>query len=252
MLRHWSKRLLLAALLVTGFNVANAAELIVSAAASLTNAFTELGEEFQKLGIGDSAVMNFGGSGKLLQQIDRGAPVDVFASADELTMDRAQVKRLIMAGSRVDFARNSLVLIAPVGSTLNVTGLETLRTSEVRRIAVSNPASVPVGGYSRRVLQAAGLWDVLKPKFINTQHVRQSLDYVARGEVDVGFVYATDARVMADRVKVLLVVPTEIPITYPIAIISDSRHAVAARRFIKFVKTPRAQAILERHGFSEP
>lgn len=251
-LNNLLKQCVVAVAIAAGVNAANAAELIVSAAASLTNAFTEVGRAFEKAGSGDSAVMNFGGSGQLLQQIDRGAPVDVFASADQETMDRAQKRGLLMDDSRVDFAGNSLVLIAPANSTLNIARLDDLRADNVTRIAVSNPASVPVGVYSRFALQAAGLWETLKPKYINTQNVRQSLDYVARGEVDVGFVYATDARVMADRVKVLLEVPTGIPIRYPIAVVGDTRHADAARRFIEFVKTPQAQAILRRYGFTEP
>ena len=117
---------------------------------------------------------------------------------------------------------------------------------------MSNPASVPVGRYSRLALQAAGLWQELAPKFINTQHVRQSLDYVARGEVDVGFVYATDARAMAQRVKVLMEVPLELPISYPIAVVGDTRSPAAAQRFVEFVNSPQAQAILRRHGFAAP
>ena len=102
----------------------NAAELIVSAAASLTNAFTELGKAFERENASHAVVMNFGGSGQLLQQIDRGAPVDVFATADQETMDRAESKRLLMANSRVDFARNSLLLIAPADSNLIIATLE--------------------------------------------------------------------------------------------------------------------------------
>jgi molybdate transport system substrate-binding protein len=128
-------------------NSANAAELIVSAAASLTNAFTELGKAFERENASHAVVMNFGGSGQLLQQIDRGAPVDVFATADQETMDRAESKRLLMANSRVDFARNSLLLIAPADSNLIIATLDDLRGDAIERIAVSNPASVPVGRY---------------------------------------------------------------------------------------------------------
>jgi molybdate transport system substrate-binding protein len=217
-------------------NSANAAELIVSAAASLTNAFTELGKAFERENASHAVVMNFGGSGQLLQQIDRGAPVDVFATADQETMDRAESKRLI----------------APADSNLIIATLDDLRGDAIERIAVSNPASVPVGRYSRLALQAAGLWQELAPKFINTQHVRQSLDYVARGEVDVGFVYATDARAMAQRVKVLMEVPLELPISYPIAVVGDTRSPAVAQRFVEFVNSPQAQAILRRHGFAAP
>ena len=251
-MNHSLKQFLFTLILSMAVNSASAAELIVSAAASLTNAFTELGEAFERANAGDAVVMNFGGSGQLLQQIDRGAPVDVFATADQETMDRAETKRLLIANSRVDFARNSLLLIAPADSNLNITTLDDLRGDAIERIAVSNPASVPVGRYSRLALQAAGLWQELAPKFINTQHVRQSLDYVARGEVDVGFVYATDARAMAQRVKVLMEVPLKLPISYPIAVVADTRSAAVAQRFVEFVNSPQARAILSRHGFAAP
>lgn len=229
-----------------------AQELIVSAAASLTNAFTELGKVYERDNPGIGIILNFGGSGQLLQQINRGAPVDVFATADQETMDRAQKRNLIVPESRVDFARNALVLIAPADSGLEISDLRQLRTGTIARIAISNPASVPVGRYARLALETAGLWQDLAPRFINTQHVRQSLDYVSRGEVDVGFVYATDARAMQNRVKVLMEVPTTVPITYPIAVTLDTRKSELARRFIEFVSSLRGQAILARHGFGAP
>ncbi len=232
--------------------VSSAQDLIVSAAASLTNAFTELGKAYERNNPGTAIVLNFGGSGQLLQQIDRGAPVDVFATADQETMDRAEKRNLIARDSRVDFARNTLVLIVPSDSSLKIADLAQLRTESIARIAISNPASVPVGRYSKLALESAGLWNELTPRFINTQHVRQSLDYVARGEVDVGFVYATDARAMQDRVKVLTAVPTTVPIAYPIAVTSDTRKQEIAHRFIVFVKSLRGQAILARHGFGTP
>jgi len=227
-------------------------ELIVSAAASLTNAFTELGKAYERDNPGHRIILNFGGSGQLLQQINRGAPVDVFATADQETMTRAQNRKLIVPDSRTDFARNALVLIAPSDSVLEVVNLGQLRAGTVSRIAISNPASVPVGRYSRLALETAGLWQDLAPRFINTQHVRQSLDYVSRGEVDVGFVYATDARAMQNRVKVLMEIPTNVPIAYPIAVTSDSRKPEVARRFIEFVSSLKGQAILSRHGFGTP
>jgi len=246
------KQFLIAVVLTSALHTADAAELIVSAAASLTNAFTALGRAYERDNPGTSIVLNFAGSGTLLQQIKRGAPVDVFASADEETMSRAQNKQLIIAPSRTDFAHNALVLIAPSFSKLRISSLDDLQSKKIRRIAISNPDSVPVGRYSRQVLEEAGLWDVLKPKYINTQHVRQSLDYVARGEVDVGFVYATDAGVMPETVRVLLKIPTATAVAYPIAIVADSRNQLEANRFIDFVKSLQGKTILQRYGFDTP
>ncbi len=251
-MRRWCRQFAVAIALATWMSVASAADLIVSAAASLTNAFSELGKSYQAQNSGANIVLNLAGSGTLLQQIRRGAPVDVFASADEETMDRAQQERLIDIGSRVDFATNKLVLIVPRDSTLKMHSLAELVNSDIERIAISNPASVPVGRYSRLALEHAQLWDALEPKIINTQHVRQSLDYVARGEVDVGFVYATDALVMPEKVRVLMEVPTTEPIAYPIALVADTRSPVEAKRFIKFVRSAEGTAILTRYGFGAP
>jgi molybdate transport system substrate-binding protein len=231
---------------------ATAAELIVSAAASLTSAFGEIGRAFGQAEPGSTVVLNFGGSGQLLQQIDRGAPVHVFASADQETMDRAQQRGLIDVATRIDFTRNALVVIVPADSGLPFTGLDSLRADGVRRLAISNPDSVPVGRYARDALTRAGLWRALQPRIINTQHVRQSLDYVARGEVDAGFVYSTDAAVMAGKVRIAGEIPTPSPITYPIAAVKDNNQAQLARRFIAFVQSASGQAILVRHGFLRP
>ncbi len=229
-----------------------AADLIVSAAASLTNAFTEIAGHYEKTHPERKVYLNFGGSGQLLQQIARGAPVGVFAPADQETMDRAQMQNLIVSATRRNFIRNRLVLIASADAKFVPMRLEDLRHASVRRIAISNADSVPAGRYSRQALEEAGLWSALKDKFINTQHVRQSLDYVARGEVDVGFVYATDAAVMSEKVKILFEVPTATPVYYPIAAVRGNDNEAAAGEFIDFVRSPAGRRILVRHGFLEP
>ncbi len=246
------RKLACAVVLLLSAGNAGSADLIVSAAASLTNAFTAIGEAFEQAYPETTVAMNFAGSGQLLQQIARGAPVDVFASADQITMNRAEQGNLIRSASRRDFVRNELVLIAPAGSDLKISKLADLQSGKVQRIAISNPGSVPVGHYSQLSLQAAGLWEALAEKTINTQHVRQSLDYVARGEVDAGFVYATDAQVMPGKIRVLMQVPTADPITYPIAVVADSRQAAAAERFVTFVHSGQGQAILRQFGFGAP
>ena len=111
---------------------------------------------------------------------------------------------------------------------------------------------MPAGRYARAALQKADLWAAVEPKVIGANNVRQALDYVARGEVDAGFVYATDAATMADKVKVAFTVPTEVPVLYPIAPVAGSPQSAAAQRFVRFVLTPPAQAVLARHGFGPP
>ncbi len=229
---------------------AAAAELTVSAAASLTDAFRAIGRDYEAQHPGARVLLNFGASGALLQQIAKGAPVDVFASADQETMDQAQQQNLI--AERRDFTRNALVLIVPAGSRLAPASLGDLTRPGVKRIAMGNPASVPVGRYARRALENASLWTAVEAKIIQAQNVRQALDYVARGEVDAGFVFATDAAVMKDKVKVALDVPAGTPISYPIARVAAGANAEEARRFIAHVLSPAGQEVLARFGFLRP
>ncbi|WP_428414792.1 molybdate ABC transporter substrate-binding protein [Methylibium sp.] len=231
---------------------AQAAELTVSAAASLTNAFRELAPLFEAQHPGTKLQMNFGASGALLQQIAKGAPADVFASADQETMDQAQAQALITAAERRNFVSNALVVIVPGTASSMPKALADLNQPAYARIAIGLPASVPVGRYTKGVLEKAGLWSAIEPKMIGAQNVRQVLDYVTRGEVDAGFVYATDASLVAEKVKVALIVPTDVPILYPIAPVANSGNAAQAQAFVAFVLSAPAQAVLARYGFGKP
>lgn len=246
------RRLLALACLSTLALAAHAADLTVSAAASLTNAFKELGPRFEHSHPDTQVLFNFAASDALLAQIAKGAPADVFASADQEAMDKAAAQQAIVPGTRRDFASNSLVMITPADSALGLNSPADLRRPEVQRIAVGNPASVPVGRYTRGALEAAGLWTGLEPKLVLAQSVRQALDYVARGEAEAGFVYATDAALMRDKVKIAVTVPTQTPVTYPVAVVAGSSQPAAARAFLEFLATPQAQSVLARYGFGKP
>ncbi|WP_432259374.1 molybdate ABC transporter substrate-binding protein [Cupriavidus sp. TMH.W2] len=229
-----------------------AADLVVSAAASLTNAFKSLAGSFERAHPGTHVVLNFGASDVLMQQIIKGAPADVFASADQEAMNKAEAEKVIAPASRRNFAANQVVLIVPADSTLGISKLQDLTRPEVKRIAYGNPASVPVGRYTRGALETAGLWGAVAAKGVPAQNVRQSLDYVARGEVEAGFVFATDAAVMPDKVKVAVQVPSQTPVTYPIAVTSQTRQQKEAAQFVDYVASPEGQAILSRFGFHKP
>jgi molybdate transport system substrate-binding protein len=248
----FARRLAAAAVFLGLSSLANAADLTVSAAASLTDAFKEIGRAYEAQHPGTKVLLNFGASGALLQQMAKGAPVDVFASADQETMDAAVKQGLVAASERQDFVRNTLVLIAPADSRLALRTLPDLKQQAVQRIAIGNPASVPVGRYARRALESARLWSELSPKLISTQNVRQALDYVARGEADTGFVYGTDAALTKDKVKVAFDVPLDVAITYPIAATAASANVAEARSFVAFVRAAPAQAILAKYGFLKP
>lgn len=224
-------------------------ELIVSAAASLTNAMKEAAGQFEATHPGTKILCNFASSGSLLQQMAHGAPVDVFAAADQKTMNQAQEKGLIVPASRKNFVSNSLVLIKPLDSPLALGGLQDLAKPEVKRVAVGNPATVPAGRYTKEALVKAGLWDQLSPKFIMAESVRQVLDYVGRGEVDTGFVYSTDAAIARGKVKVMQTVEGHAPILYPLAITAATGKKVLAQSFVDFILSPAAQEIFKKYGF---
>lgn len=223
----------------------------VSAAASLTEAFADMETRFEKENSGTDIILNFGGSGNLRTQIEGGAPVDVFASADESQMDTLASKSLIENSTRQDFARNSLVLIVPSNNTLNITSLEDLADSRVEKIAIGNPETVPVGKYASTALNEAGMLNQTEDKFVLAEDVKQVLVYVERGEVDAGFVYMTDAKTAETKtIEIVTNVSVSTPVAYPIAVVSSSENKEEAQEFVDFVAGEKGQEILEEYGFT--
>jgi len=224
--------------------------LTVYAAASLTDAFTEIANRFELENPGTNVSLNFGSSGDLRMQIEGGAPVDVFASADEAQMNILANESLIDNATREDFASNALVLIVPANGTLNITSAQNLTNPEVQKIAIGNPDTVPVGNYTRTALTEVGLWNQIENKTIPAEDVRQALTYVERGEVDAGFVYLTDANAAEPgTVKIIENVSVSTPITYPIAIVSSSQNEGTAQNFNNMVSGSEGQEILASFGF---
>lgn len=244
------KKIIVATILTTIITSINAREITVSAAASLTDAFNDIAKTYEKEYPEDKILLNYAGSGALLQQMENGAPVDVFASADQITMDKAIEKGLIKDASRKTFVKNTLVVVTEKNNPSNITKLSDLTHPSIHQIALANPASVPVGRYTKGVLEFANLWQALEPKFIETESVRQSLAYVAQGETEAGFVYGTDAAILKNEVDIAFIVPTQSAITYPIALTKESKEGSA--RFYEFIFSPESQKILADYGFSKP
>ena len=232
--------------------LATAQQLTVSAAASLNNVFTELAPKFEVGKPGVTLRFNFGPSGVLLQQVAQGAPVDLIASADQATVTRGIEQKLLDADSKRDFARNTVVLVVPVQGAPDVKTLADLTFPSVKRIAIGKAATVPAGRYAKEALDSARLWSVLEPKFVFADNVRQVLDYVARGEVDAGFIYRTDAALGAGKVKIVLTTQGHTPVSYPVVVVSESRNKALARDFIAFLATPLALDVLAKYGFGNP
>ena len=242
--------LLLAAWAASG--AAWGADITVSAAASLREAFTQMARDFETANPAYKVVYNFGASGQLLQQISRGAPVDVFASADLETMNRAEQQNLIVRDTRTNIAANKLVVVVPGGSSVRIQSLADLAKPDIQRIGLGTPDSVPAGRYAKEALERAGQWGALKDKYVFGQNVRQVLDYVARAEVDAGFVYVTDAALMKSKVTVALEAEVENPILYPIAAVKGGGNENGARSFIAFVMSDAGQQTLAKYGFGKP
>lgn len=230
----------------------DAAEAItVSAAVSLQNAFNEIGDLY-KSKTGETVNFNFGASGALQRQIETGAPVDIFASAGEKQMDELAAENLIDAETRRDFARNTLVLIVPPDSKLNLTDFSQLEEADVQKIAVGNPKTVPAGEYTKQLFEKMNLKNNLQSKLILAEDVRQALDYVVRGEVDAGIVYATDARSAEGKVRVVATASedTHAPVLYPIALVKDGKQKPSAQQFSDLVLSAEGQSILRKYGFA--
>lgn len=235
----------LAALLFLAVTLpARAEEILVFAAASLTESLEELGRTFQKT-TGNSPRFSFGASSDLARQIEAGAPADVFFSADTVRMDQLERSGRVTKGDRREFLGNSLVVIVPTGSSYRVRKPRDLLSFP--RIALADPAAVPAGVYAKKWLEAEGLWDRVSARVVPTLDVRAALAAVETEAAPAAIVYKTDARV-SNRVRMVYEVSGKPEIVYSLAPISGSGKKAAAD-FVRFLASPEAAAVFTRHGF---
>ena len=237
-------------------SAADAAEraLTVFAAASLTNVLQEIGAAYTA-DTGVRVRFSFAASSALARQIESGAPVDAFMSADQVWMDYLAERRLVDAASRADVVSNSLVLVAPVDSKLNLKIAPSFRLLKALgkdgRLATGDPAVVPAGKYAEAALTKLGVWAAVEKRIVAADNVRTALNFVARGEVPLGVVYSTDAR-SEPKVRIVDTFPTDThePITYPAAATKSGGADAAA--FVRYLSGAKAQALFARAGFSAP
>ncbi len=233
------------AILATGL-LAHADEIRVAAAASLTEAVTEIATAYGKEAGGNKATPVFAASNVLARQIEEGAPIDVFISADEANMTKVEKAKLVKDSAPL--LTNALVVVVPndssakVGSAADLDGL--------KRIAIGDPAAVPAGVYAKAWLTKAGLWDKLQAKTVPSENVRAALAAVESGNVDAAIVYKTDAAV-AKKSKIAWTVPTaDVPaIIYPVAVCTASKHTEEAKKFVEFLHSAKATEIFKARGF---
>jgi molybdate transport system substrate-binding protein len=243
------KRLTLTILALLLPAIAIGADLRVSAAASLTDVLQELAPLYEKQ-TGDVLLFNFGASSMLARQIQEGAPADLFISADEMKMDQLQQRGLIVRKSRRSILSNSLVIIVPSDSRLKIASAADLANPAIRNVAVAEPQTVPAGIYAKEYLRRLRIWDKIKYKIVPTDNVRAALAAVESQNAETGIVYKTDA-LISRAVRIAFEVPVaEGPqISYPAAVLADSKQQPAAQRFLDYLQSPAAQAIFRKYGF---
>jgi len=223
--------------------------LVVYGAASLTESLTEVSEAWSAQGR-PAVTLSFGSSSQLARQIRAGAPADVFASADVEWMQTLEGAGALRPNTRHDLLGNKLVVVVPKTATFVPRALAELEDPSVRKIALAGE-QVPAGRYADAVIEQVGRTTALAPKVTRGESVRTVLHWVADGELDAGFVYATDART-EDKVSVAFEIPAELQpdIVYPFAVLAGSQQPVEAEGFIAFCSSPTGRAIFERAGFS--
>lgn len=230
---------------------AQAADVRVSAAASLTDVLTELAQSYEKVHPDISIKTSFAGSSTLAKQIENGAPADIFISADKEWADYLEKRSLLNKESRTDLLANDLVMIAPINSQqiIQLTQSFDIAANVKGRLCTGEPAYVPIGKYAQQALEHYGWWKAMAPQMVGTEDVRTALAFVERGECALGIVYKTDA-LMSKKVKVIASFPADsyLPIVYPGALTKQAGSD--AQSFWQFLQSPAAADVFHRYGFS--
>ena len=237
--------------LIVGFLLSGCARssqetLLVSAAASLQPVMEELAAEAGEE-IGMPVVFNYGSTGKLAQQIEQGAPVDVFVAADISYIDELRQQDVLLPDFIETFARGRLVLLPRAGLTL--TSIEDLARPDIKRIAIANPDHAPYGAAARQALETAGLWERVQSRLVFGENVAQSYQYVQTGNADVAILPLSLLDAGATG-SVLLPAELYEPPAQTAAIVKTTRHPQSAARFLRALTGPTGQAILRRHGYT--
>ncbi|MBD6615647.1 molybdate ABC transporter substrate-binding protein [Komarekiella sp. 'clone 1'] len=223
--------------------------LLVSAAASMKDALEEIKPIYQQSKPNVNISYNFGASGALQQQIEQGAPADIFISAAKKQVDALEQKGLLVPGTRANLANNRLVLIVP-NDVMGITSFYNLTDTKINKIAIGEPRSVPAGQYAEQVLKKLGIFEKVKPKFVFVNNVRQALAAVESGNAQAGLVYTTDAKI-SNKVKIVVAADDKFhsPIVYPMAVLKSSKNVDAAKEFVQFLSSNQAKIVLKKYGF---
>jgi len=225
-----------------------ATEIQVYAAASLTDAMTEIGVQYQKES-GNKLIFNFAASSVLARQIDEGAPADIFFSADEAKMDSLAKKKLIVPETRKSLLSNTLVIVVPEDSKLKISSAKDL-VNVKGYIAIAEPKTVPAGIYAKEYLNKIGIWSKIIDHLVPTENVRAALLAVELGNADAGIVYKTDAEISKKTKVAFEVTAQEGPkISYPVAVVSESKNIEAAKKALSYIENVAALEVFKKYKF---
>jgi molybdate transport system substrate-binding protein len=226
------------------------AEITVAAASDLTQAFEEIGREFEA-NSRTKVVFVFGSTGMLTRQIENGAPIDLFAAANVDYVSQLDQKGLIVPGTKAIYARGRITLWTTADSPLKIETIADLKQPRVKRIAIANPDHAPYGLAALQALQNSGVWDEVKPKLVYGDNIRQTLQYAETGNVDVAIVALSLSQQSKGR---WTLVPEELhkPLDQGLAVLKTTRNETGARAFASFVTGPRGREILTKYGFAFP
>lgn len=235
--------------LITMLSVAYASEILVSAASDLTGAFKELGELYEKES-GDRVVFNFGSTGMLAQQVEGGAPIDLFAAANKRYVDDLEKKGLIISETKRVYAIGRIVLATPKGG-VKLNSVEELTRPDIKRIAIANPSHAPYGMAAKEAMENTGVWNKVKDKVVYAENIRQAMQYLETGNVD--------AAILARSITIgsdinYTPIPQELysPIEQTLAVIKGGKNEKKARELAEFINGPEARAVMDRYGFGLP
>lgn len=226
-------------------------QLYVSAASSLTDCLTEIGRAFENEHKNIRIAFNFGASGTLQQQIEQGAPADLFISAGKKQFQGLIDERIIDPMKSVSLLTNRLVVIVPSDSSLTFQAIEDLLQPDIKKMALGQPETVPAGAYSKNLLMNAGIWEKLLKKTVFAKDVRQVLSYVESGNVDAGVVYETDS-LLSNKIKIVMKPDAKLyeAIEYPMGLINDSERKGEAEKLFNYLLGEEAREIFKKYGFN--
>ena len=241
------------AVLVTGCNVEvkkteETTELTIAAAADLTYAFGEIGKEFEKA-TGSKLTFSFGSTGMLAEQIENGAPFDVFAAANVKVIDDLEARGRIIAGTQKLYAIGRIGLATKAGSSLKVENLNDLTKPEIRRISIANPAHAPYGLAAKQAMEAAGVWEALKDKLVYGKNTHEALTLLKTGNTEVGIVALSIAR--EDEVRLTLIdSKLHEPLKQAVAVIKGTKREELSRQFVSYITGKKGRLLMEKYGFT--